>query len=109
MAPRDDRVSFGKNGWYMDDDNVVWRVNSAGCVSIAEPDAAVTPRVVVVMTRYPGSEGMSYGVQLATRITDDVVSCTHRQHMRSTLSQRSASCTSDQVTSMLMKRARAIW
>lgn len=110
LTRRDDSVSFGKNGWYMDEDEpFLWRVNSAGFVSIAEPDAAVTPRVVVVLTRYPGADGMSYGVELATRITNEVIACTHMQQSRATRSQRSASCTSARESAVLMQRARAIW
>jgi hypothetical protein len=110
LAERDDSVSYGKNGWYMDEDAAWdWRVNSAGFVSVAEPDHNVTPRVVVVMTRYPADAGMSYGVELATRVTDRVVNCTHIQHARTTLSQRSASCTSNRETSMLMDRVHRIW
>jgi hypothetical protein len=110
LTRRDDSVSFGKNGWYLDEDeSFVWRVNSAGFVSVAEPDANVTPRVVVVLTRYPGQDGMSYGVDLATRITASVINCTHAQHSRSTLRQRSESCTTNRETAMLMDRAYRIW
>jgi hypothetical protein len=110
LTRRDDSVSFGKNGWYLDEDgSFSWRVNSAGFVSVAEPDANVTPRVVVVLTRYPGENGMSYGVDLATRITGSVIDCTHTQQARSTLRQRSASCTTDKETSMLMDRVLRIW
>ena len=107
---RDDSVSYGKNGWYLDEEHAFnWRVNSAGFVSVAEPDANVTPRVVVVLTRYPGEDGMSYGVDLATRITNAVIDCTHTQQSRSTLRQRSESCTTARETAMLMDRAHRIW
>lgn len=110
LTRRDDSVSYGKNGWYMDEEEAfAWRVNSAGFVSIAEPNAVVTPRVVVVLTRYPGEAGMSYGVELATRFTDSVISCTHTQQSRSTLDLRSAACTSDRETAMLMDRVHRIW
>jgi hypothetical protein len=110
LTRRDDSVSYGKNGWYMDEDeSFAWRVNSAGFVSVAEPDAGMTPRVVVILTRYPGRDGMSYGVEFATRFTDSVIACTHAQQARSTFSQRTASCTSHRETALLMQRARAIW
>jgi hypothetical protein len=110
LSPRDDSVSYGKNGWYMDEEDAWdWRVNSAGFVSVAEPDHDVTPRVVVVMTRYPADDGISYGIELATRVTDRVVACTHTQHARKTLNQRSTSCTSNRETSMLMDRVHRIW
>ena len=110
LTRRVDSVSYGKNGWYLDEEaSFIWRVNSAGFVSVAEPDAAVTPRVVVVLTRYPGQDGMSYGVELATRVTASVIDCTHTQQSRTTLRLRSASCTSEYETAMLMDRARRIW
>lgn len=110
LTRREDSVSYGKNGWYLDEDeSFLWRVNSAGFVSVEEPDAHMTPRVVVVLTRYPGEDGMSYGVDLANRITDIVVNCTHTQQSRSTLNLRSASCTTDRETAMLMDRAHRVW
>lgn len=110
LARGDDRVSFGKNGWYMDEEDAFdWRVNSAGFVSIAQPDAELIPRVVVVLSRYPIEDGMSYGVELATSFTDEVVACTHRQQSRTTMAERSASCTSSRETAMLMDQARRIW
>jgi len=109
LTRRDDAISYGKNGWYMDEEEAVtWRVNSAGFVSVAEPDEQVTPRVVVVMTRYPGQEGMAYGVDFATRVMADVVNCTHTQHARTTLRERSEGCTTDYETSLLMERVQRI-
>lgn len=110
LTRRDDSVSFGKNGWYMDEDeSSIWRVNSAGFVSIEEPNHAVTPRVVVVLTRYPGEDGISYGVDLATHITGAVVACTHTQQARTTRAARAAGCTSARESAMLLDRARRIW
>jgi len=110
LTRREDSLSYGKNGWYLDeDDTFAWRVNSAGFISVAEPDSNVTPRVVVVLTRYPGQDGMSYGVDLATSITDSVINCTHTQQARSILRQRTDSCTTPRETAMLMDRAYRIW
>lgn len=110
LLRRDDSISYGKNGWYMDENEPFdWRVNSAGFVSVAGPDADVTPRVVVVLTRYPGENGLSYGVNLATRITDSVVNCTLAQQSSSTRLQSTESCTTDRETAMLMDRAYRIW
>lgn len=106
----DDHVSFGKNGWYQDEDAAsTWRVNSAGLVSVAEPDAETNPRIVVVLSRYPGEFGMSYGVDFAEQITERVIACTHIQQARSTLSLRASSCTSHHETAMLMDRISRIW
>jgi hypothetical protein len=69
----------------------------------------MTPRVVVVLTRYPGEEGMSYGVDLATSVTDEVVACTHTQQQRSSVSQRTAPCTSDRETAARMDVIRRLW
>ncbi len=110
LTRRNDSVSYGKNGWYMDEDeSYIWRVNSAGFVSIEESDDAVTPRIVVVLTRYPGEIGLSYGVDLATRITGEVVACTHIQHTRTTRIARATGCTSASESAMLMDRVRRIW
>lgn len=109
LTRRNDRISFGKNGWYMDEDDAFdWRVNSAGFVSVTEPNSTMTPRVVVVLTRYPGEEGMSYGVELATSITDEVVACTHIQQERSNRREAVSSCTSDRDI-VQMDVIRRIW
>jgi hypothetical protein len=109
LTRREDSISYGKNGWYMDDDGAfTWRVNSAGFVSIAEPDSVLIPRVVVVLTRYPAGEGMSYGVDFATRFTADVIACTHIQQARTTLRQRIEGCTTERQSAAIMEIVRRV-
>jgi hypothetical protein len=109
LTRREDSISYGKNGWYMDEDGpLTWRVNSAGFVSVAEPDAKLTPRVVVVLTRYPAEEGMSYGVDFATHFTDKVIACTHTQQARTTLRQQTEGCTTERQSAAIMEIVRRV-
>ena len=109
LTPGDDHDSYGKNGWFLDEETTFdWRVNSAGFVTIRDGDAT-TPRVVVVLTRYPGQAGKSVGIELATAITDRVIACTHIQQARATLSQRSGACMDPHQAAILMEVVRRIW
>jgi hypothetical protein len=74
LAPGDDRISVGKNGWYDDAEPAYqWRVNSAGFVDTVAGPLSIDPLVVVVLTRYPGDDGMAWGVDLADMVVERVV------------------------------------
>lgn len=80
LTPAADRLSIGKNGWYVDEgDAFDWRVNSAGFVDSADGALGVAPLVVVVLSRYPGERGMDWGVANAAAITDAVVARAERR------------------------------
>jgi len=65
-TPGDDRLAIGKNGWYLDEEPFDWRVASAGFVAARDGAAGVAPMVVVVVARYPGELGESWGIATAT-------------------------------------------
>jgi hypothetical protein len=74
LTPGPDRLSVGKNGWYLDEDDAFdWRINSAGFVDSSEGPLGVAPLVVVSLARYPGEFGMDWGVDLAHGVADAVV------------------------------------
>jgi hypothetical protein len=74
LTPGPDRLSVGKNGWYLDEEDAFdWRINSAGFVDSREGPLGVAPLVVVSLSRYPGELGMSWGVEFAQDVADAVV------------------------------------
>ena len=88
LKPAGDRLGIGKNGWYLDvGDLFDWRVLSAGFVDSAEAPLGAAPQVVVVLTRYPGEDGMEWGVAVAERVTELVVA-TAEQRWAATFGRR---------------------
>jgi hypothetical protein len=74
LTPGPDRLSIGKNGWYLDEDDAFdWRINSAGFLDSSEGPLGVAPLVVVSLSRYPGELGMNWGVDFAQGVADAVV------------------------------------
>jgi hypothetical protein len=74
LTPGADRLSIGKNGWYLDEDDAFnWRINSAGFVDSSEGPLGVAPLIVVSLTRFPGELGMGRGVDFAHGVVDAVV------------------------------------
>jgi hypothetical protein len=74
LTPGADRLSIGKNGWYLDEDEAFnWRINSAGFVDSSEGPLGVAPLIVVSLTRFPGELGMGWGVDFAHGVVDAVV------------------------------------
>ena len=77
LTPGADRLSIGKNGWYLDENDVFdWRINSAGFVDSSEGPPGIAPLIVVVLSRYPGEYGMEWGVELSGAVTDAIVAQT---------------------------------
>lgn len=72
-TPGPDRLAIGKNGWYLDEEPLHWRVASAGFVSARDGTPGVAPLVVVVVTQYPSALGEGWGIDIATDLTDLVV------------------------------------
>jgi hypothetical protein len=74
LTPDAARLSVGKNGWYLDEDDAFdWRINSAGFIDASDGALGVAPLVVVSLSRYPGELGMGWGVEFAQGVADAVV------------------------------------
>jgi beta-lactamase class A len=54
-----------KNGWYPDDDSLVWRVH---CTGVVHDGPQPNRWVLVVMTSYPKSLGMDYGQETCQQV-----------------------------------------